>query len=91
MHDDFAVGVGLEYGILVFETLSESDMVVDFTVNGKDETFVFVGKGLSTGVYENILSAPTQQYSSRSSWNPFKSLSKTERTLSHIRQWSPLD
>lgn len=67
VHDDFTVGVGLEYGILVLETLSESDMVVDFTVNGKDETFVFVGKGLSTGVYENILSAFTRQYSSHSS------------------------
>lgn len=67
MHDDFTVGVGLEYGILVLETLSESDMVVDFTVNGKDETFVFIGKGLSTGVYENILSAPTRQHSSHSS------------------------
>lgn len=91
MHDDFTVGVSLEYGILVFETLSESDMVVDFTVNGKDETFVFVGKGLSTGVYENILSAPPRQYSSHSHWNPFESLNFTERTLSHIRQWSPLD
>lgn len=66
-------------------------MVVDFTVNGKDETFVFVGKGLSTGVYENILSAPTRRYSSHSSWDPLKFLNSTERTLLHIRQSSPLD
>lgn len=56
MHDDFTVRVGLEHGIFVLETFSESDVVVNFTVNGEDKAFVFVGKGLSTGVCEIILS-----------------------------------
>lgn len=50
MHDDFAVGVGLEDGG-VLETLSECSVVVDFSVDGEDESSFFVGERLSSGVY----------------------------------------
>lgn len=55
VYDDFIVWVGFEYGIFVFEIFFESDVVVNFIVNGEDKVFVFVGKGLSIGVCEIIL------------------------------------
>lgn len=91
MHDDFTVGVGLEDGILVLETFSESDVVVDFTVNSENEALVFVGKGLSTGVCRSILSAPIRQHSSHNSATSLTPLNITRKTLSHARQRGSLD
>ena len=49
VHDDFTVGMSLE-GSGVLETLPESDMVVDLSVDGEDDTSVFVDQRLSTSV-----------------------------------------
>ena len=49
VHDDFTIGMGLECsGVL--ETLPESDMVVDLSVDGEYNTSVVVDQRLSTSV-----------------------------------------
>ena len=52
VHDDLTIRVGLESS-WVLETLSESDMVVDLSVDGEDNTSIIVNEGLSTSVYES--------------------------------------
>jgi hypothetical protein len=52
MHDDLTIRVGLESS-WVLETLSESDVVVDLSVDGEDNTSIVIDKRLSTSVYES--------------------------------------
>ena len=52
MHDDLTIRVGLESS-WVLESLSKSDMVVDLSVDGEDNTSIIVNKRLSTSVYES--------------------------------------
>jgi cupin superfamily acireductone dioxygenase involved in methionine salvage len=49
MHDDLAVRVRLE-GRGVFQALSQSDVVVDFTVDGENDSLVLVDEGLGASV-----------------------------------------
>jgi hypothetical protein len=49
VHDDFTIGMSLESSWLL-ETLSESDMVVDLSVDGEYNTSIIVDQGLSTSV-----------------------------------------
>jgi hypothetical protein len=50
VHDDFTIRVGLESS-RVLQALSESNVVVDLSVDGKNNTSVLVDKRLSTSVY----------------------------------------
>jgi len=52
VHNDLTIRVGFESS-WVLETLSKSDMVVDLSVDGKDNTSIIVNKRLSTSVYES--------------------------------------
>jgi hypothetical protein len=49
VHDDFTIGMGLESSWLL-ETLSESDMVVDLSVDGEYDASIIIDQGLSTSV-----------------------------------------
>jgi len=50
VHDDFTVRVRLE-GSGVLEAFSESDVVVNLSVDSKNDGFVFVDQWLGTSVY----------------------------------------
>jgi hypothetical protein len=52
VHDNLAVGVGLEDGGLVLETLAKLTVVVDLTVDGEKELAIVRNEGLGTGVCE---------------------------------------
>jgi UPF0288 family protein (methanogenesis marker protein 3) len=52
VHDDLTIRVGLESS-WVLESLSESDMVVDLSIDGEDDTSIIVNKRLSTSIYES--------------------------------------
>jgi hypothetical protein len=52
VHDDLTIRVGLESS-WVLEALSESDMVVDLSVDGENNTSIVVDKRLSTSVYKS--------------------------------------
>ena len=50
MHDDLAVRVRLEDGVLVLEILAEGEVVVDLAVDAEREALVLAQEGLGTGV-----------------------------------------
>jgi hypothetical protein len=52
VHDDLTVRVGFESS-RVLEALSESDMVVNLSVDGENNTSVIVYQRLSTSIYES--------------------------------------
>lgn len=52
VHDDLAVGVRLEDGVLVLEALAEGKMVVDLAVDAERERLIRTQEGLGTGVCE---------------------------------------
>jgi hypothetical protein len=52
VHDDLTIRVSLESS-WVLEAFSESDMVVDLSVDGEDDTSIIVNKRLSTSVYKS--------------------------------------
>jgi len=52
VHDDLTIRVSLECS-WVLESFSESDMVVDLSVDGKDDTSIVVDKRLSTSVWKS--------------------------------------
>ena len=50
VHDDLTVGVSLEDGVLVFESLSKSEVVVDLSVNAERDGSVVADERLSSGI-----------------------------------------
>lgn len=51
VHDDFTVGMSLEV-VFPSERFTESDVVVDFTIDGEDDFAVFADERLGAGVWE---------------------------------------
>lgn len=51
MKDNFTIRVSFEFRRLILERLSESSVVVDFSVDGKEKLLVFRGDRLGTSVY----------------------------------------
>jgi len=66
VHNDLTIRVGLESS-WVLETLSESDVVVDLSVDGEDNASIIVNKGLSTSVYKISKRLGTDPLDSRKS------------------------
>jgi len=50
VHDDFTVGVSLEDDVLVFESLSKGEVVVDLSVDTERDVSVVADERLSSGV-----------------------------------------
>jgi hypothetical protein len=70
----------------VLETLPESDMVVDLSVDGEDDASIFVDEGLSTSVYMSAQSLGTDFFDS----TRLKGVATTSETEVHYMPQSPI-